>query len=117
MADRYLTWYLAGSLEPGAGKGPAFVLDSDYEPLVVRLYAGAAPTGQPVFLDINDDGASIFDTRPHIATGAQQGGNAVITLGTRMLKGSLITLDVDQLGSQDAGKDLTVVLEMKARSA
>jgi hypothetical protein len=77
----------------------------------VQVHVGTAPTGQDLIVDVNDDGATIFTTqgnRPTITAGANDDTSAAADGGTAIAKDSVITIDVDQVGSGTAGSDLTV---------
>ena len=65
-----------------------------------------------VAIDINDDGSSIYTTKPTIPSGSQEiTSNAFSTVV--LFEGSVITLDVDQVGSGYPGKDLVVELYLE----
>ncbi len=80
-----------------------------------RVVANTAPTGADLIMDVNKNGSTIFTTaanRPKIVIAAFVGAWAIpdrITLvGTQILKGSYLSVDIDQIGSTVAGADLTV---------
>lgn len=82
----------------------------DFLPLEVRMHVLTAPTGASLIIDINDDGSTIFSTRPEIDAGAtEEDGNHVFTQ-SEIAAGSDISLDVDQVGSTESGRDLTVCI-------
>jgi hypothetical protein len=79
----------------------------------VRVHVGTAPTGQALIVDVNDDGTTIFTTqgnRPTIADGTNDATSGAADGGTAVAKDSVITVDVDQVGSGTAGSDLTVFI-------
>ena len=59
MADRILTWSFNRFPEGGALL-PAYYLESDYEPVAVRVYAESSPKVNEAKFDIMADGVSIF---------------------------------------------------------
>lgn len=90
--------------------------------LSTQLAIGTAPVGSALIVDLNTwDGAALttmYTTKPQIADGATWGvaaapdgtyGRRVVRSGfTAITAGSLVTLDIDQVGSGTAGADLTV---------
>lgn len=77
----------------------------------VHAHVGTAPTGQALIVDVNDDGTTIFTTqgnRPQIAASANDDTSGTPDGGTAVAAGSVITVDVDQVGSGTAGADLYV---------
>ena len=120
MADRILIWHIPGVLsETGVAEsntGVEYTLDKDYTPerVVLRLKTAAASSGSPCTIDINDDGASIFDINPTIGQGLTTVVCGSFASGlTFMKKDSVITLDIDQVSSITSGSDLTVQLDLK----
>jgi len=82
----------------------------------VRAMVGTAPTGAAIILDIHKNGTTIFTTqanRPTIAIDGNDSGEVTNMDVTTLAKGDYLTLDVDQIGSTVAGKDLVVSLEME----
>jgi len=77
------------------------------------MRAKTAPTGAALIVDINEDGVSLFSTRPQISDGANEGGGNAVFSDTDLADNSKITLDVDGVGSVVKGSDLTVILEVK----
>jgi hypothetical protein len=77
----------------------------------VQVHVGTAPTGQALIVDVNDDGTTVFTTqgnRPTVADGANDDTSGAADGGTAIAKDSVITVDVDQVGSGTAGADMTV---------
>lgn len=77
----------------------------------VQVHVGTAPTGAALIVDVNDDGTTVFTTqgnRPQVADGANDDTSGTPDGGTSVVKDSVITIDVDQVGSGTAGADLTV---------
>lgn len=82
----------------------------------IRAMVGTAPTGAAAILDIHKNGTTIFTTqgnRPEIAIDGNDSGEVTNMDVTALAKGDYLTLDIDQIGSTIAGKDLVVTLEME----
>ena len=64
--------------------------------------------------DINDDDVSIFSAiKPGIQRGSLVGERDYFADPRLLKKGSIITLDLDQIGAGEGGKNLTVQLELE----
>jgi hypothetical protein len=98
----------------GDGKYPIhggnFLVDS------IAASVGVAPGGQPIIVDINVNGVSVFTTqanRPTIPV-----GQSFATVGAwnsfTLVPGDYITVDVDQVGSGGTpGQTLTVAIRLE----
>ncbi|KKK89984.1 hypothetical protein LCGC14_2727620 [marine sediment metagenome] len=112
---RVLHWHIEGVLyETGVidtdVKGNAYRLDRDYRPIDTWVRAKRVPTGDlGIQIDINDDGTSIYRTEPVIPSGSQEITSNAFSAAV-LLKDSVITLDVDRVGSGYSGKDLVIEL-------
>jgi hypothetical protein len=76
----------------------------------VRATVGTAPTGDDVEIDVNKNGTTIFTTqsnRPIIAATTTTDVTSTIEAGT-VVDGDYLTVDIDQVGSVEPGKDLIV---------
>jgi len=111
-----LRWFLKGRISEYGGNptevGGAYRLDRDCVPQNVYLRAKVPSSGQPIVVDINDDGVSIFGTmKPALPDDLQE--HTFTTIPEDVLReGSIITLDIDQISSETAGEDLTVQLDL-----
>jgi hypothetical protein len=108
-----LLFPVTGTLVQGADKAP--LKHEMWEAGTVieaRAVIKTAPTGQKLIIDINDDGTSIFGTsKLEIAAGATSGSLSSGSISNpSVAKGSVLTMDLDQVGSGVAGADLTVYL-------
>jgi len=100
-------------------EGQAHRLDADYIPTLawVRVkHASQGLEGTGIIVDINDDGVSIFGegqeaNLPDNST--ETTCNTFSSSGLVLKSGSVITLDVDQVGEEYAGKDLVVELYLR----
>ncbi len=119
MADDRLTWHVPGVMSEtdvvDVNTGTQYTLDAGYVPerVILRLKTPGATDGDALTIDINDDGASIFDVNPTIG----QGLTEVIVTSFKttlisMKKDSLVTLDIDQVSGTTPGNDLTVQLDL-----
>jgi len=119
--NRVLRWHIAGVLsETGVldtdVQGNAFRADKDYTPTDTWLRVKTAPqgtNGTGIKVDINDDGVSIYgeDQEPVIPDNTTENTcNNFSSPNLVIAKGSIITLDVDQVGIEYPGKDLVVEL-------
>lgn len=82
----------------------------------IRAMAGTAPTGAAIIIDIHKNGTTIFTTqgnRPTIAISGNDSGEVTDMDVVTLAKGDYLTMDIDQIGSTIAGKDLVVDLEME----
>ena len=82
----------------------------------IRVMVGTAPTGAAIIVDIHKNGTTIFTTqgnRPTVAISAFDSGEVTNMDVTALAKGDYLTLDIDQIGSTIAGKDMVVTLEME----
>lgn len=119
--DRFLVWYIDKAIEY-AGKAQVretYITDLDYKPVKVWLYAKTPPTGSPLKIDINNAGTSLFVDNPQLVPGQ------TLTMKTtfqsyagpsqQVDSGTAITLDIDAVGSGEPGRDITVVLQLRAK--
>jgi hypothetical protein len=110
------TFPITGTLVVGSSLTNALIATEVGEITKAYAYVKTAPVGAHLILDINKNGASLWASTPanklRINAGSQSGTQTnfdVITLAD----GSILTLDVDQVGSTTAGADLTVQLKTK----
>jgi len=109
-----LRWYIDGSISRAkTWVGGSHQLDADYKPEQVNM--SVRETGKitrPTLVDINDDGVSIFadmDSNPALLP--YQNYKTWTTLNPKVMrKGSIITLDIDQVCEETPCRDLTVEL-------
>ena len=128
MANRrFLTWYIKGGLSPLINVGPAYRLTEDYVPIsisidtrepVTRKIQSKASTPTRTVFDINDDGVSIFSSNPELIeneTYSFEETPAAFNRALTLEKGSWITLDIDSVGENSPGEDVSVQLELEER--
>ncbi len=124
MADRILHWHITGVLlETGVIDtdllGDAYQMDKDYRVLDTWLRIKTVPKGEGglgIQVDINDDGTSIYGEaqEPVLPDNTQEAiCNTFSSKNLVLQEGSIITLDVDEVGEEYSGKDLVVELYLE----
>lgn len=118
MADRVLTWFVPTPIEVGEDQRGTYILDQDYTPIRVHCHVTSTATGADIVIDINHDyegvKASVFTTpNPGIEVSSQVGERNYFVEPLILKKDALITFDIDQIGSSEGGKALTVSLELE----
>ena len=81
----------------------------------VFIAVSTPPTGASLIVDVNKNGTTIFTTqgsRPQIAAGEYADESDTPDV-TTLAAGDYLTMDVDQIGSGDAGANLTVHVRCK----
>lgn len=79
----------------------------------VRASVATAPTGANIVVDINENGTSILSTKLSIDAGEKTSTTAAtppVISDTALADDAEITIDIDQVGSTVAGKELVVWL-------
>lgn len=119
MSDRTLIWYISTPIEVGTQQKETYELDQDYTPKRLWCHLDGAPSGADLVLDVNYQETpsatltTIFTTpNPGIQKGSQVGERDYFVDPRILKRGGLITLDLDQIGSGEGGKNLTVQLEL-----
>ena len=123
-ADRILRWHIKGVLsetgvEDADVEGQAHRLDRDYIPEDTWLRVKSASQGikgTGIIVDINDDGVSIFGEGQEANlpdNTLENTCNTFSSSGLVLKDESVITLDIDRVGEEYAGKDLVVELYLR----
>ena len=82
-------------------------LGSAYNIEQVFLSIGQPPTDAAVIVDVNNNGTSIFSSRPTIPAGSFTGSSVSFTSSPYTWNmGDWFTVDIDQIGSGTAGTNL-----------
>ncbi len=79
----------------------------------VRCSVNTAPTGSTIIVDINEGGSSILSTKLSIdvsETTSTTAATPPVISDTSLADDSIISIDIDQIGSTVAGTGLKVVL-------
>lgn len=105
-----LVWYLEGDLVTGANQGATVTMPFGMTVTGIDLHVKTAPTGAALIVDINENGSTMYSTRPQISDGATTEAGTEVLSDTDLAAGSVITLDIDQVGSTVAGSSITVEL-------
>ena len=104
-----LTWSRDGTATPSAGLLRWYNRTGGARTVVgVWVSAATPPTGQPLVVDLNKNGVTMFTTqanRAQVPVGANVGTTAVPDVVT-IADGEYLTVDVDQVGSVAAGADV-----------
>ncbi len=106
-------WSCSGVLTVRVG-GHSFHVEEDYTILGVRATVGTAPTGTSIIVDVNKAASTLFTTqanRPTIAAGSQTSG-VVVPDVTTISAGQALSVDIDQVGSTEPGRNLTVTVRL-----
>ncbi len=106
-----MAWFLDGTQSIGTSIGAKVIMPMNVTLTSVSMAIKGTPTGTALIVNIKKDGSSIFSTRPQINSGALLGGGNAVFSTTKLTEDSIITLDVDQIGSTFAGSGLTVILK------
>ncbi|HVL15857.1 MAG TPA: hypothetical protein VM529_25015 [Gemmata sp.] len=129
LADQYgagnyfpvpLTFVLGVGTGVTTGTNKTNVLEAPFAGKIVKAWmvAKTGPTGAALIVDINKNGSTIWATqanRVRIAAGATEGTETSFDT-TTFAAGDNFTIDVDQIGSTEAGQDVTVVLSCLMRN-
>jgi hypothetical protein len=112
-----LHWFISGVLSNSivGAQGEAFKLDKNYRASDTWLRVKTASQGvrgTGLAIDINDDGTSIYSERPNLPDNTQSITSDTFAPAV-LLKDSVITLDIDSVGVEYAGFDLTVELTLE----
>ncbi len=106
-----MMWYFDGTQALAISKGPQITMPFGLTLSGITLSAKGAPTGAALIYDINKDGTTIFSTRPQINASSTIGGQAAVFSTTSLPVNSVITIDIDQIGSTFAGSGVTIMLK------
>ena len=115
---RTYVWFIAGTVATGTEQGPTFRIKRGTTVEDIELHIKTAPTGAALIVDINENGTTLFDdgdsgVKPEIdISGTVEDDNHVFT-DTALAATAELTMDIDQVGSTEAGVDLTVLLHCK----
>lgn len=108
----YFVYHFDGTLETGSGLSP-MPLMSDQTITGYRMKGVTAPTGQSAIFDLNINGTTAFTTQGNRPTVSASGTTSSTTLPdvTSLSAGDVLTVDIDQVGSSEAGANFVLVLE------
>lgn len=106
-----MIWYFDGTQTVTTMKGPQITMPFGLTLSGITLKAKGAPTGAALIYDINKNGTSIFSTRPALAANNTVGGTGAVFSTTTLEPNSVLTIDIDQVGSTFAGSGVTIMLK------
>ena len=101
---------IAGTIETGTNLAFPYRPSGNFTISEVYIEVKEAPTGATLIVDVNKNGTTIFTDqakRPTIADGGTTATSGAPDV-TALVKDDAITVDVDQVGSTDAGKNITI---------
>lgn len=106
------TFYVSvpSTLFIGSNQTPIIIVPQSMTIIKISAVVKTAPTGSTIILDINKNGSTIWSTQANrltIADGSTSGSTTSINT-TSLVEGDLLTVDLDQVGSNVSGADLTV---------
>ena len=114
MADRILVWHVDTLTGDHTNAGPTFVLDRDYTPTIVSICAKSPPNSGNCYMDILDDGVSIFTDINQAILGQGETADVVAAVfpdgSATMEQYSVVTLNLTPSGASG----ITVQLELEA---
>lgn len=110
---RTYVWFIPGTVTADTEQGPTYRLKRACTVEDVELHVQTAPTGATLIIDINEDGTTIFSTKPEIDISAETEDDNHVISDSALAAGAELTMDIDQIGSTVAGSDLTVLLHVK----
>lgn len=110
-------WTIPGSMPAAAlaNIGRTIIWQDERYVFSAKVYYGTAPTTTGGVWDINDDGSTLFSSKPSIAAGATEGTEVVSdslsgTNTTAVASKSKITLDYDSGHASTPGSDAVVFI-------
>lgn len=105
-----MVWYIDGTQTVGTSVGAQVTMPFALTFSSVSMNIKGKPTGAALIADIKKNGKTIFSTKPRINSGSTVGGSSAVFSGSYIPTGSLVTLDITQVGSTFAGSGLTIIL-------
>ena len=104
-------FYIPGTLATGTDQAAYWQVPAKCRIDEVRCHIVTQPTGASVIVDVNATGTTVFTTqanRPTIAVSTSDATSGAADGGTAIAKNSVLTIDIDQIGSTITGSDLVV---------
>lgn len=119
MVRKTLVLPIAGTLSAATDQARV-VMPEAGEIVEVSVSVLTAPTGATAIFDVHVGGTTIYTTqgnRPTIAVSANDSTEAAAPEAGGFVEDSVVTVDVDQVGSTVAGADAFVAITYIARAA
>lgn len=105
-----MVWYVNGGLFTGTSKAGRYDVQWAGTLTKATAYVDTAPTDATIIVDINLNGTTLWASGKLIIADAANSGNKTTFDSTAVAVGDYFTMDIDQVGSTEAGDDLTVQL-------
>lgn len=115
LSRKLYFWYLDGAVETGTNASAKLYFVSDGKILASRMYAGTAPSGSEIQVDVLYNGSSIWNATTSAQLILQAGSTSTEVVGfttTNITAGGTLIIDVDKVGSASPGGNVTVMLEV-----
>lgn len=114
LSRKLYFWYIDGTGEPGTNISSTLYILSDGKILAGRMYAGTAPAGSELQVDITYNGSSVWTaTSSQLILAAGSTSTSVTSfVTTNITAGGLFRIDVDKTGSSTPGGNITVQVEV-----
>ncbi len=115
VAHETLPYTHVGILFVREGRSRFPVMGGPYRVAGVAASVDLAPQGAPIVLDVNVNGASIYDDQANRPTIAPDATLAVVGVHTQttVTDGDTLTVDIDQVGASVPGADLVVIVRLQ----
>lgn len=110
VKSRAITFYIDGTLTTSLKA--VFIAPFALAVINVKAAVATAPSGASLIVDIHKNGTTMFTTqanRPTILDGQTADTSSTPDV-TSIAAGDLIRLEIDQIGSANAGADLSVTI-------
>jgi hypothetical protein len=107
-------WASNGSVTVGTDVASTFIVPFSATLIKAYAYAGTAPTGANLIVDINKNGTTIWTTQANrltINAGDSSASQTAFDV-TSLTEFDRLSLDIDQVGSIIPGSDLTITLKV-----
>ena len=108
-----ITFWVPGRLSVGICKSWVYFAPFDFTLDRVKCFARTPSNSEPIIVDVNANGTTIFTTqgnRPRIPAGQNIGPVTTPDI-TAISEGDILSLDVDQIGIVESGRNLTVEVD------
>jgi len=114
LSRKLYFWYIDGTAEPATNCSSTLYIISEGKILAGRMYAGTAPGGSEIQVDVRYNGSSIWTaTSSQLILAAGSTSTSVTAfVTTNITGGGTFVIDVDKTGSSSPGGNLTVMLEV-----
>lgn len=114
LSSKLYFWYIDGTAEPLSNASSTLYILSAGKIVAGRMYAGTAPAGSEVQVDVLYNGSSIWTaTNSQLILAAGSTSTSVTSfVTTNITAGGTFVIDIDKTGTTTPGGNLTVMLEV-----